>query len=61
MTTQQTAQKNDQQILQKFVDTLDHWLTEEDIGLNMYGCVESNVGKHVHDILKLAKKKCILR
>jgi len=42
MTTQQTAQKNDQQILQKFVDTLDHWLTEEDIGLNMYGCVECN-------------------
>lgn len=30
------------QVLQKFVDTLDHWLTEEDIGLNMYGCVGCN-------------------
>lgn len=30
------------QVLEKFVDTLDHWLTEEDIGLNMYGCVGCN-------------------
>jgi Fe-S oxidoreductase len=42
MSTQSIQSKEEQKILKKFVDSLDHWLTEEDIGLNMYGCVECN-------------------